>query len=319
MANIIYHNISMQIKLHKNARTTIAIRKEIQESKESIYSLSKKYNLSWNTVKKWKSSTDLNDKSSRPNKLNTSLSDQDEALICFERKQYKKTIDDIFLAAESEIENLYPMKIYRCLKRHELARLPEAFTKEERKIKKFRKYGIGFVHIDLLYAPKINKQRKYVYTAIDRVSKVGYAQFSSRKTKESGANFLQKVIEFFPNKINYILTDNGLEFCYKALPKKSRTKRIHPFDTVCNEHKIHHRTTKFNHPWTNGMAERFNRKIKDNVLKKFLFSSIFEMEQKTLEYIDRYNHEIRLKALDYKTPKDYLFEKKNVIIQPIVS
>ncbi len=308
----------MQIKLHKNAKTTPAIRKEIQESKESIYKLAKKYNLTYPTVKKWRDRSNLNDKSSKPKKLSTDLSDKDEALICFERKQYKKTIEDIFFTLEHEIKNLYPMKIYRCLKRHNLSVLPKEFIDAENKIKKFRKYGVGFVHIDLLYAPKINKQRKYVYTAIDRVSKAAYISFSDKKTKESGANFLQKVIEFYPNKINYILTDNGTEFCYKALPKHTKTKKIHPFDKICLAEKINHRTTKFNHPWTNGMAERFNRKVKDNVLKKFLFADIFEMEAKTLEYVDRYNHNIRLKSLDYKTPKDYLFERKGVVIERVV-
>ena len=308
----------MQLKLHKNAKTTPAIRKEIQESKESIYKLAKKYNLTYPTVKKWRERADLSDKSSKPKKLSTDLSDTDEALICFERKQYKKTIEDIFFTLEHQIKNLYPMKIYRCLKRHNLSVLPQEFINAENKIKKFKKYGIGFVHIDLLYAPKINKQRKYVYTAIDRVSKVSYISFSDKKTKESGALFLQKVIQFYPNKINYILTDNGAEFCYKALPKNKRTSKIHPFDKICLENKINHRTTKFNHPWTNGMAERFNRKVKDNVLKKFLFADVFEMEQRTLEYVDRYNHHIRLKSLDYKTPKDYLFEMRGVVIQRVV-
>jgi len=309
----------MQIKLHKNAKTTPAIRQEIKESKESIYKLAKKYNLTYKTVKKWRESEDLKDKSSRPKKLSVSLSKADEALICFERKQYKKTIEDIFFSLEHKINNLYPMKIYRCLKRHNLAVLSKEFIDAENKIKKFRNYGIGFVHIDLLYAPKINKQRKYVYTAIDRVSKVAYISFSDKKTKESGAIFLQKVIEFYPNKINYILTDNGAEFCYKALPRLKRTKKTHPFDEICLENKIHHRTTKFNHPWTNGMVERFNRKVKDNVLKKFLFADIFEMEEKTLEYIDKYNHDIRLRGIGYKTPAEFLFCEKGVGLQRVVS
>ena len=321
----------MQTKLHKNARTTPAIRKEIKQlstthksadgsiiAGKSTYFLAKKYNLSWNTIKKWQASDGINDKSSRPNKIRTKLNSADEAKICFERKQFKKTVDDVYLTLENEIKDLYPMKVYRCLKRHNLSRLPDQFEKEERKIKNFKQYGIGYVHIDLLYAPKINKERKYVYTAIDRVSKVAYAQFSSKKTKESGASFLNKVLKFYPYKINYILTDNGAEFCYRALPKHTRTKKVHPFDQICLENKINHRTTKFNHPWTNGMVERFNRKVKDNVLNKFLFASIFEMEQKTLEYIDRYNHQIRLKGLDYKTPSDFMKAEKDIIIQRIV-
>ncbi|MCX7928981.1 MAG: DDE-type integrase/transposase/recombinase, partial [Patescibacteria group bacterium] len=248
----------MLTKLHKNARTTIAIREYIKNSKESIYALAKKLNLSWNTVKKWKFSDNIEDKSSRPYKLNTTLTKEQEELICFERKQFKKTIDDIFFSLEDKIPNLYPMKIYRCLKRHNLATLPSDFVAMERKIKKFKKYGIGYLHIDILYSPKINKERRYIYTSIDRVSKIAYIMLGKSKRKETGALFLKEVLKFYPYKINYILTDNGFEFTYKALPKGKKIKKTHPFDKLCQQNKIQHRTIKFKHPWTNGMVENFN-------------------------------------------------------------
>ena len=173
----------MEIKLHKNARTTLAIRKELRESKESIYTLAEKFRLNWNTVKRWKKTESPEDKSSRPHKLNTTLTKEQEELICFERKQFKKTIDDIYLSLEKRIPELYPMKVYRCLKRHNLNVLPEEFNKAERKIKKFRKYAIGYLHIDTLYAPKINKEkRRYIFTAIDRIDKIAYIAIGKTKT-----------------------------------------------------------------------------------------------------------------------------------------
>jgi len=51
----------MQTKLHKNARTTLAIRREIKNSKESIYALAKRFNLNWTTAKRWKFSESLKD------------------------------------------------------------------------------------------------------------------------------------------------------------------------------------------------------------------------------------------------------------------
>ena len=219
---------------------------------------------------------------------------------------------------EDEIPNLYPMKIYRVLARYDLGRLPEEFLAAERKIKKFRNYGIGYLHMDLLYAPKIDGRRAYIYTAIDRVSKIAFVQLGANKRKETGAKFLRAVLDFYPYTINYILTDNGFEFSYKALPKHKRTKKIHPFDQICQEHKIQHRTIKFNHPWTNGMVERFHRTIKDQVLRKYLFSSIFEMNGQLIEFVNRYNLEKRLRSLNYMTPAQYLREKKNFVLQPIV-
>lgn len=55
----------MQIKLHKNAKTTLATRKQIKNSDKSINYLAKKFNLSWNTVERWKKAESLEDKSSR--------------------------------------------------------------------------------------------------------------------------------------------------------------------------------------------------------------------------------------------------------------
>jgi len=305
-------------KLHKNAKTNYAIRRAIQASRESVAALAARHHLSWQTVRKWKQRNSPEDLSSRPHRLRTNLSADQVERILFERKQFKKTVEDIFFTLEGDIPNLYPMKVYRVLARYGLSRLPEELTVAERKIRKFRKYGIGYLHIDLLYAPKINGQRRYIYTAIDRVGKVAFVMLGKRKNKETGARFLNTVIAFYPYRINYILTDNGFEFSYKALPKGKKTKKIHPFDLICQRHRIQHRTIKFKHPWTNGMVERFNRTIKDQVLKKYLFSSIFEMNGRLIEFVNRYNMEKRLKSLHYKTPAQYIKEAKNISLQRIV-
>lgn len=210
------------------------------------------------------------------------------------------------------------MKVYRCLRRYDLNVLPEEFINAERRIKKFRKYGIGYLHIDLLYAPKIGKVRRYVYTAIDRVSKIAFLYVGNSKTMKEGSMFLRKVIEFYQYRINYILTDNGYEFSYKALPKGRKTSKIHPFDKLCKENKIQHRTIKFRHPWTNGMVERFNRKVRDKVLNKYVFCDIIEMNDKLIEYVNKYNFEVRLRGLGYKTPAQYLMDTKNILTQRIV-
>jgi len=304
-------------KLHKNAKTNYLIRQEIKNSTASIAELSRRFNISWLTVKKWKSRSEVSDKSSRPDNVRTSLSKEQEDLIIFERKKYKKSIDDIYLTLEREIPQLYPVKIFRCLKRYGLSVLPDELIKVERQIKKFRKYAIGYLHIDVLYAPKINSKRWYIFTCIDRVSKIAFLWVTDRKTKEMGKEFLEKVLRFYPYKIHYILTDNGLEFCYKALVRK--TKKIHPFVQVCKREKIKHRTIKFRHPWTNGMVERFNGKVKKNVIRRHIFADQLDLVQKLTAYLNKYNFEVKLKQLGYKTPSDYLKEVKGISIQRIVN
>lgn len=305
-------------KLHKNAKTNYLIRKRIKESSEPITVLSARYHLSWLTVKKWKGRESLEDKSSRPDTLRTVLTIEQEDLILFERKQFKKSIEEIYLTLEEQIPNLYPMKIYRCVARYGLSVLPQELLYAERQIKKFRKYARGFLHIDTIIAPKINGKRYYIFTCIDRVTKIAFIWVTEKRTMEMGKQFLAKVIAFYPYLIHYILTDNGPEFSYKFLPKKRQTKKEHPFDTVCKTNKIQHRTIKFRHPWTNGMVERFNGKVKTKVIKRYIFAGKADLEEKLISYLNSYNFDVKLKQLGYKTPAGYLQSTYHRWIQRIV-
>lgn len=299
-------------KLHKNAKTNYYIRQYIKSSNKSLDNLAQELNLNVKTVRKWKRRDDLSDKSSKPLRLRTNLTSYQEDLIIYERKAHKKTLFEIWDSLDKVIPNLYPMKIYRVLARWNLSVLPKEITEADRLFKKFRKYTIGYLHIDLIYTPKFvlpdeTKKRWYIFTCIDRVSKIAFVFLSDRKTQYMGKTFLEKVIEFYPYKINYILTDNGLEFTYKA--KAAKTKLIHPFDKLCRKHKIKHRLIRFAHPWTNGMVERFNQKIKQNVIKRYLFQNVKELNEKLISYVNRYNFELKLQQLNRKSPVQYLVER----------
>src|SRR3989338_10980903 len=117
----------MHIRLHKNATTTLAIRQAIKASPLSAYARAKQYGISDTTAQGWKTALSPEDKSSRPNRLRTDLTVEQIDRILFERKQFKKTVEDIFFTLEGEIPNLYPMKVYRVLARHGLSRLPDEF------------------------------------------------------------------------------------------------------------------------------------------------------------------------------------------------
>jgi len=121
-----------------------------------------------------------------------------------------------------------------------------------------------------------------------------------------GKTFLEKVIDFYPYKINYILTDNGLEFNKKA--KIAKTKLFHPFDKLCRKYKIKHCLIRFIHPWTNSMVKRFNQKIKNNVIKRYLFQNVKELNEKLFSYVNRYNFDLKLQQLNRKSPVQYLVE-----------
>jgi len=52
-------------------------------------------------------------------------------------------------------------------------------------------------------------------------------------------------------------------------------------------------------------VERFNQKVKNKVFR-YLFAGIDDLGEKLINYCNRYNFEVRLKQLDYKTPERYL-------------
>ena len=71
----------MNITLHKRARTTPAIRREIQQSTLSERKLAAKYGTGRDTVRKWKQRDTVEDYSHTPHNLNTSLTAFQEEIV----------------------------------------------------------------------------------------------------------------------------------------------------------------------------------------------------------------------------------------------
>ena len=85
--------------LHKRSRTTIKIRKEIQESKDSIFNLSKIYNINKDTVIKWRSRDFTNDMPMWNWRANSVLTKEEEYLIKEVRQKSWEPLDDLHLTA----------------------------------------------------------------------------------------------------------------------------------------------------------------------------------------------------------------------------
>ncbi len=65
----------------------------------------------------------------------------------------------------------------------------------------------------------------------------------------------------------------------------------HLFDQECAEHSIEHRLIKPRKPQTNGMAERFNGRIKE-IIQQTRFESAQQLEETLIRYLDIYNSNI---------------------------
>jgi len=294
--------------LHSNAKTTPAIRKEIQESKSSIAVLAKRYNLNPKTVAKWRKASRVVDNRSGPKIPKSVLSTTEQAVICEFRRVTKLPLDDCFISLKDKIPALSRSNLHRCLTRHGLNVLPKEDIEKTQK-KQFKSYEIGYVHVDITEV-RIDKEKLYLFVAIERLSKYLYVELHPDMKQETSAKFLNNLIKDCPFKIKKILTDNGIQFTYQLLAEHLRPKnKEHIFDQICNENHIEHRLTKFRHPWTNGQVEVTNRIIKQHTTKTYHYENQEQLKQHLMAFVLYYNLKRPLKALKYKTPYDIIIEQ----------
>jgi endoglucanase Acf2 len=71
----------MSYQIHPQARTTPKVREEIKNSSLSAAQLAKKYNITLPTSQKWKLRESVEDRSHRPHKINTTLSEEQELIV----------------------------------------------------------------------------------------------------------------------------------------------------------------------------------------------------------------------------------------------
>jgi transposase InsO family protein len=302
---------------HANARTTPRVRKEIQDSKESITALAARLSLNPKTVTKWRDAGTVQDGKSGPIDPKCTLTDAQQAIVCEARRTSRLSLDDLYIAFKGCMPLMSRSGLHRCLQRHGLSRLPKDEGPSGNAKKAFKDYPPGFMHIDisqvLLPANKptdaIKRVNKYyLFVAIDRATKYVYVEVYDDMTQAKAAQFLENLITDYPIKITKILTDNGAQFTYKLLaehlqPKdKAGKPKVHGFDALCAKHGIEHRLTQFRHPWTNGQVEIMNRVIKDATTKQFHYESVEAFKKHLMAFLMLYNFQRLLKSLKFISP-----------------
>jgi transposase-like protein/transposase len=297
----------MQIRLHKNATTTPALRKLIQNSELSERKLAQKYGISRATVRKWKKRDFVHDAPCKPRKMRTSLTSEQEFIVLELRKSFLLPIDDLLvIVCEFFKPDMTKSSLYRLLKRHNMHKLSDLIPQEEnakKTVKSFKDYKPGFVHIDVKYLPKMpdEDKHKYLFVAIDRASRWVYLEIRASKTDYNASSFLENLIKKAPFKISKILTDNGCEFTDRFQRPDKTPSGNHLFDQTCTENNIEHRLIKPYNQQTNGMVERFNGRISE-VIQQTRFISAQELKKTIMNYLRLYNHHIPQSSLGYLAP-----------------
>ncbi len=303
----------MAATIHANARTTPKIRAEIQAAPPSVSNaaLARRFGVTKATVAKWRRRDQVHDGSHRPHRLNTTLTEAQEAVVVAVRELLLLPLDDLLVVAWEFLDpNLSRSALDRCLRRHGVNNLKAMLREQEgeaasdKPYKSFKDYEPGFVHVDIKYLPQMagESARSYLFVAIDRATRWVYLEIRKDKSARSARAFLNKLIQAAPFKIQKILTDNDKAFTdrFSAAGERKPTG-THPFDVLCQAHGIEHRLIKPGRPQTNGMVERFNGRIAE-ILQTTRFDSSKDLKQTLLNYREVYNHHIPQRALGHVTP-----------------
>ena len=308
----------MDIKLHKQATTTPKIRAEIQAAPSSITDseLARQYGVATATIRRWRYRDDVHDRShTRHNLLATLTPEQEEVLIAA-REFLRLGLDDLLVVAREFLNpRLSRSGLHRMLKRREVPTLAElarqdAGGDEKPPHKPFKDYEPGFVHIDIKHLPQMpdERQKRYLYVAIDRATRWVYLEIRRSQSTKDAQAFMKQVEQKAPFKIRTVLTDNAKCFTDRFTRAGERKPSgNHDFDQECQLHGIEHRLIKPGRPQTNGMVERFNGRISD-VLATRRYTSSEDLEQTLKRYTWLYNRHIPQKVLHHQSPIEIMKE-----------
>ncbi len=138
-------------------------------------------------------------------------------------------------------------------------------------------------------------RRFYLFVAVDCKSRYGFIWAYKTGSSESAANFLTKVIDYFPFTITSVNTDNGSEYLLN-------------FHKACEKLKVTH---YFNHPHTpkmNGRAERLIQTVEYEYFnyQEDLIDDLDEINRRCEIFNDKYNNHRYHKAIHYQTPAKYV-------------
>ena len=306
----------MKTRLHKLATTTPALRAKFQKSRESDAALAEENNVHRATVRKWRKRDFTEDLSSKRHNLRSSLSELEERMIVGLRTHEMLPVDAIVQVMRRCFGKKFSRSgVYRCLKRNGVNRLPQEAL-EKRRAQEFEEVKApGFLHVDVKYLTRLQGKRAYVYVAIDRASRYVFVKVYYDRKPATAAAFLEEALADFRFPVRVVLTDNGFEFTDRCAGKRKRKATgKHLFDVLCAARGIQHRLTKPWHPWTNGLVERFNRRLAEALALKTkiaansgrnCFACHAERNAFITNFAYNYNH-TRLRCLGYKAPLEIL-------------
>lgn len=237
----------------------------------------------------------LKRKSTKPHLIHTKLLNTDRQKIVATKKTIHLGARKLKILLQLTAS---PSTIHRFLKRKNLTIKQKNFRRplfqNGRAMRPRNTTELGYLQMDTKHVtPELSglPSTIYEYAAIDIVSRYKIAVLLPEIDSESASLALEFFIKWFPFKIKYIQTDNGLEF-----------QRL--FEEACFKHKINHYHIHKNSPNENAVIERSFRTDQD----EFYFwlekepKHIGELNEWLQKFIIQYNTIRPHQSLNYLTP-----------------
>jgi hypothetical protein len=250
--------------------------------------LSRELGINPKTVAKWRKRSSVEDRKMGPKEpRSTVLTEGEEAIFVACRRHTQLPLDDCLYALQPSIPHFSRSALHRCLQRHGISRL-EDVGGDKPKRQKFKRYPIGFFHIDIAEV-QTAEGKLYLFVGVDRMSKFAVTQLVDKADRKTAWEFLEYLLKAVPYRIHTILTDNGIQFADQPRNRNQIYSRQMRFDMICDAHGIEHRLTKPNYPWTKGQVERMNRTIKEATVKRFHYQDHQQLRAHLCDYMAAYN------------------------------
>jgi transposase InsO family protein len=188
--------------------------------------------------------------------------------------------------------------VYRILVRHDRNRLHVPAPREIRRYEKTRPGEL--VHLDVKFLPALRNARwDFEFGAVDDFTREAVAWIATEQSARTAMEFLRRVLDTLPYRIESVLTDNAWVF---TMQKAFHHGRETPFAALCREANIRHRLVKPYRPQCNGKIERFFRTVNDECFNRRVLTTFNGRVRALDRFVEYYNHERPHLSLDGQTP-----------------
>lgn len=237
---------------------------------------------------------------------------QEERIVALRRAHIrwgKEKIAALYVAEHGE--TMSPWHVLSVIQKYHLYYHPKhnAMTqaRKQRALAKKRiasltlKKRVGFLfRIDTVVRHFFGMKR-YILTAIDSVSRLGFAHMYANHSSQSAADFLERLWYLTGGHIEHVQTDNGSEFHDR-------------FEATLTKHHIPHYWSRTHTPKDNAQNERFNRTLEEEFIQMGNATSDVDQFNRSLtSWLEEYNAVRPHQALGYVSPINFLVHRERVL------